>query len=274
MDFTNKIIILFIVLSSQFSYAWSQIKDKFILVPRGQYTIGKKSFPQNPFRKVRVDSFWIAVYETTNSQFAEFVSATSYVTDAEKKHNAMVFQPGLEEFRWIKDSTAYWRFPNGVSRGGIENKMNHPVTCISYEDILAYCKWASVRLPTLEEWEIACRAGSTTDYFFGVDDKKISIYANIWHGHDHMHADNSDGYMYTAPVGSFAPNPWGLFDVYGNVFEFCSGKIKTSESKTVAHARGGSWWCSKRACHFFNSFDIGSVNKHASFSNQGFRTAK
>ena len=80
--------------------------------------------------------------------------------------------------------------------------------------------------------------------------------------------------MYTSPVASFASNPWGLYDMYGNVFEFCSGKLKPGESNTIAHARGGSWWCSKNACNFFNSYDIGRVSIHASFSNQGFRVVK
>ena len=245
-----------------------------VLVPKGEYQVGKKDSRQNPLRTVAVDSFRIAVYETTNREFAVFVAATGYVTDAEKRHNAMVFRPGLEEFRWIGDSTACWRWPNGISRGGIKDKMNHPVTSISYYDIRAYCAWAHVRLPTLEEWEIACRAGSKTDYFFGSEDSRIGEYANIWRGHDHMKADHSDGYMYTSPVGSFKPNPWGLYDMYGNVFEFCTGKLLPSESPTVAHARGGSWWCSKNSCHSFNSYSIGQVNVHASFSNQGFRVVK
>ncbi|MFT3825656.1 MAG: SUMF1/EgtB/PvdO family nonheme iron enzyme [Chitinophagaceae bacterium] len=245
----------------------------FVLVPAGTYTVGKKGHSANPLRKVTVDSFRIATTETTNEQFAAFIKATGYRTDAERMHNAMVFEPGLNEFEWLEDSTACWRYPNGITRGGIENKMNHPVTCISYSDIQAYCRWAKLRLPTLDEWEIACRAGSSNDFFFGKDDKQISQYANIWKGHDHLVADSSDGYMYTAPVASFAPNPWGLYDMYGNVFEFCTGKLSADESTSLAHARGGSWWCSSYACHYFNSYDIGRVNIHASFSNQGFRTA-
>jgi formylglycine-generating enzyme len=248
--------------------------SNFVLIPKGVYKIGKKDHLLNPLRKVEVESFSIAKTETTNKQFEAFVLATSYKTDAERTHNALVFRPGLKEFKWINDTTAYWRYPNGKSLGGIENKMNHPVTTISYTDILAYCKWAGVRLPSLEEWEIACRAGSDSDYFFGNDRNKIKKYANIWYGRDHLTADSSDGYMYTSPVASFAPNAWGLYDMYGNVFEFCTGKLKESESNTIAHARGGSWWCSKNACNFFNSYDIGRVNIHASFSNQGFRIVK
>jgi sulfatase modifying factor 1 len=246
----------------------------FVFIHKGNYTIGKKDHLLNPLRKVQVNDYYIAKTETTNRQFDEFISATSYKTDAERMHNAMVFQPGLKEFEWIEDSTAYWRFPNGISRGGILTKMNHPVTCISYSDIQAYCKWAGVRLPSLQEWEIACRAGSTGDYFFGNNRDNIKRYANIWYGRNHLVADSSDGYMYTSPVASFAPNALGLYDMYGNVFEFCTGKLKATEKSTIAHARGGSWWCSKNACNFFNSCDIGRVNIHASFSNQGFRVVK
>jgi predicted AAA+ superfamily ATPase/formylglycine-generating enzyme required for sulfatase activity len=273
MGFLNKPALLLLCLCAGLT-GRTQIKDSFVLVPKGQYTVGKRHFLLNPLRAVRVDSFYIAIYETTNRQFAEFVTATGYRTDAERRHDALVFAPGLAEFRWLSDTTAYWRYPNGVTRGGIDKKMDHPVTCISYSDITAYCRWAGVRLPTLEEWEIACRAGTTTDYFFGDNDSVINRYANIWHGHDHLTADSSDGYMYTSPVGSFAPNPWGLYDMYGNVFEFCTGKLDPAEKSTLAHTRGGSWWCSAASCHYFTSYDIGRVNIHASFSNQGFRVVR
>ncbi|MBS0027537.1 formylglycine-generating enzyme family protein [Chitinophaga sp. 22321] len=272
MGFLKKVSILFLLVCTHTCFA--QDKCGYVLVPKGQYPVGKKQHTLNPLRKVTVDSFYIAACETTNRQFAAFVAATGYVTDAEKKHDALVFEPGLREFEWDNDSSAYWRFPNGVDRGGIERKMDHPVTCISYNDALAYCEWAGVRLPTLDEWEIASRAGATTDYFFGAKNTQIDRYANIWHGADHLQADSSDGYMYTAPVGSFQPNAWGVYDIYGNVFEFCSGKVLANESPTLAHARGGSWWCSKASCSFFNSADIGRVNKRASFSNQGFRVVK
>lgn len=248
--------------------------DGFVRVPAGTYEVGKARQLDNYRRLVKLKAFEIAKTETTNEQFAAFIRATGYVTDAERFHNAMVFEPGLPEFRWIKDPTAYWRFPNGKSRGGIEGKERHPVTSISFRDATEYCKWAHLRLPTLEEWEVASRAGAKTDYFFGSDVSQIGKYANVWHGRDHLKADTSDGYMYTSPVGSFLPNPWGLYDVYGNVFEFCTGRLSSDRSKRVGHARGGSWWCSKNACCFFNSADIGSVDRRASFSNQGFRLAK
>jgi sulfatase modifying factor 1 len=246
----------------------------FAGVRSGVYLVGRKDDPRNPLRTVKLDSFRIAIYETTNRQFAAFVAATGYITDAEKRHDGMVFEPGLAEFRWLRDSTACWRWPNGKGRGGIGDRMDHPVTAISYRDVQAYCGWAGVRLPTLEEWEVACRAGTKTDYFFGKEDSRIGDYANIWHSRDHLTADHGDRYLYTSPVGKFKPNPWDLYDMYGNVFEFCTGKVLPGESPTLAHARGGSWWCSRNSCHSFNSNDIGQVNIHASFSNQGFRVVQ
>lgn len=247
------------------------LDTSFVTVPAGDYRVGKKGHQLNPQRQVHVENYAIGTTEVTNRQFALFVAATGYVTDAECLHDAMVFEPGLQEFRWIQDSTAYWRYPNGVSRGGIADKMNHPVTTISYRDAQAYCKWAHVRLPSFEEWEIASRAGAKTTFFWGEDARKVGRYANIWHGHDHLQDDDADGYMYTSPVGSFKANPWGLFDMYGNVFEFCEGHLK---DERAVHARGGSWWCSAHSCHYFNSVDIGRVAAGASFSNQGFRVVR
>jgi formylglycine-generating enzyme len=245
-----------------------------VLVPAGRYRVGKEGLLDNPPRAVRLTAFEIARTDTTNREFEAFVSATGYITDAERMHNAMIFKPGLKEFQWVCDPSASWRYPNGKTRGGIADKMNHPVTGISFHDAVAYCKWAGVRLPSLDEWEVACRAGTTTDYFFGSDPELIGKYANIWHGRNHLKADYSDGYMYTSPVGSFLPNPIGLYDVYGNVFQFCSGKLPGDKSGRTVHARGGSWWCSVNACCFFNSVDIGKMDIDASFSNQGFRVAR
>ncbi|WP_240432949.1 formylglycine-generating enzyme family protein [Taibaiella koreensis] len=256
-------------------YAPAQTDTTWIAVPPGNYTIGGKGHLLNPLRQVTTKGFAIAATELTNAAFARFVAATGYITDAERKKDALVFAPGLAEFRWLADSTACWRYPNGKSRGGIEQKMDHPVTTISYSDAVAYCRWAGLRLPTLEEWEIACRAGTLTTYFWGNAQRAIDQYANIWHGRDHLQPDSSDGYQYTAPVARFKPNPWGIYDLYGNVFEFCTGALPTDKpGSKVVHARGGSWWCSRNACNFFNSVDIGTVHLHASFSNQGFRTVK
>ncbi|RQO75818.1 sulfatase-modifying factor protein [Pedobacter sp. KBW06] len=258
-----------------FSKLKAQPDSALVKIPAGTYSIGGQTHQLNPLRKISLATFYIAKTEVTNLQFEEFVRATAYRTDAERLGNAMVFEPGLAEFKWLRDSTAFWRFPNGTGRGGIEHKMNHPVTSISYADAEAYCKWAKVRLPGLDEWEVASRAGAKSTYFWGEGHEQIGTYANIWNARDHLSADVSDGYMYTSPVASFKANAFGLYDMYGNVFEFCEGSLKSDPKKRkVVHARGGSWWCSRNSCGFFNSVDIGRVNPHSSFSNQGFRIAK
>jgi len=267
-------LIFFLVLVASIQTAKAQ-SLKFATIPAGRYQVGAKRSLINPERKINLPAFEIAVTEVTNSQFAAFVAATGYITDAERKYNALVFEPGLAEFRWLEDSTACWRYPNGISRGGISSKMDHPVTTISFSDAEAYCTWAGCRLPTLDEWEVASRAGANTRYFWGNNREGIRKYANIWYGRDHTTADSTDGYMYTSPVASFKPNGYGLYDMYGNVFEFCEGKTATDKKDSkLVHARGGSWWCSKNSCNYFNSVDIGTQNRHASFSNQGFRVVK
>src|ERR1043165_9725074 len=134
MHIINKILIT-LSLIFFINNASAQTDSNFVLVKKGTYTVGKKGHSLNPQRKVSVDDFYISKTETTNQEFKKFIEATGYKTDAERLKNAMVFKPGLKEFDWLEDSTAYWRFPNGISRGGIDNKMNHPVTCISYSDI-------------------------------------------------------------------------------------------------------------------------------------------
>jgi formylglycine-generating enzyme len=251
---------------------------KMILVPAGVHTVGHERLLESPVRKVKLRAFKIAAYETTNAEFKKFIDSTGFVTDAERLHNGMTFTPPLDEFEWLKDTTASWKFPNGKKNGGIETKMDHPVTGISYRDAQAYCRWAGVRLPTVDEWEVATRAGTRSDQFYAGGLEEIRNYGNVWHRRDHLEADRTDGFVTTSPVGSFRPNAWGLYDVYGNVFEFCSGtapgRKKANRKMNFAHARGGSWWCSKWTCCSFNSFDMGEANIYASFSNQGFRVVQ
>lgn len=271
-----KILLLYILVAMiPVPTRYTLMENDFVRIPSGTYSIGEGKHPLNPSCEVTTGEFYISRTEITNSQFAEFIRQTNYLTDAERYKNALIFYPGLDEFEWAEDTTAYWRFPFGKAQGGIEAKMNHPVTCISYMDVMAYCAWAKVRLPTLAEWEIACRAGTKTRFFWGEDSKSISKYGNVWHGKTHKALDSLEDIPYTAPVASYLPNPWGLYDMYGNVFEFCSDKPTPLLRYTDnACARGGSWWCSEMSCGYFNSVDIGSVNKHASFSNHGFRVVQ
>ena len=264
-----RIAIILILLSN---ISCSKPKPEYAFIPPGYYTLGRANDAVNPQRTLFIESFLIGRFEVTNSQFEAFVNTTGYKTTAEEHKNAMVFEPGLADYEWLRDTTAYWRYPNGVSRGGIDKKMNHPVTCISYYDILAYCKWSDTRLPTIDEWEVASNAGLHQKQFFGSDSTQIHHYANIWKGKDHLKVDENEQYTYTAPVGTYAPNQLGIYDMYGNVFELCRNVPKALERyPNVIASRGGSWWCSFNTCNYFNSFDIGRLDKRASFSNVGFR---
>ncbi len=244
----------------------------FIIVPAGDYRIGAKDAPRNPSRMVTLKSFAIAEAETTNAQFAKFVAATSYVTDAEKRGFGKVSLEGMPDWAWKEVPGANWRRPLGDEGKSWEQLRDHPVTQISGADAEAYCQWLGVRLPTLNEWEVAARAGATTRYPWG--EKFDPKNANIWNGDSHLKNTREDGHVYTSPVKSYPPNAWGLYDVIGNVFEYCAGQpldAKKSDEERFICGRGGSWWCSANTCHFYNLVDFGRMDKHGSLANQGFR---
>jgi formylglycine-generating enzyme len=244
-------------------------------VPAGAYHIGAKDYPTNPPRTARLAAFFISDAETTNAQFAKFVEATGYRADAERRGSAHIFRYGEREWKWIDTKGASWRRPHGPDGpDAVKDLPGHPVTCLSAADAAAYCKWAGGRLPTQAEWEVAARAGSADKYPWGAkfDEKK----ANIWNGNTYAKNTMTDGWEFTAPVRSFAPNAWGLYDVIGNVFEFVSDLppgVKAKEDQPLTSARGGSWWCSAFTCKAYNLFDAGTMALHGSLPNQGFRLA-
>lgn len=248
----------------------------WVQVAAGVYPVGSADHPLNPSRSVELAAYEIADAETTNAQFARFVEATGYVTDAERAGYGMTFEVGLPDWAWESTEGATWRFPFGPDREPC--RPDHPVTQVSQADAVAYCEWAGLRLPSQEEWEVAAAAGSTFDYPWGAD---LSLpesgwLANVWQG-SHTVAAWDDGHLYTAPVRSYPPNAWGLHDVIGNVFEYTAdpGKDRFYRSDPrLASARGGSWWCSAGTCHFFNLRDQGAQNRRASLANQGFRVAR
>ena len=249
-------------------------EDHLVLIKAGDYQVGEKRHGLNPLRTVRVEAFRIADAETTNRQFAKFVEATGYKTDAEKRGFGMVFREGMGEWKWDECTGAHWRLPFGPDGRKAADLPDHPVTQISGADARAYCKWAGGRLPTLVEWEVAARAGSKDKFPWGAELDVIKT--NIWNGKTHGKNTKEDGFVYTAPVRSFPANAWGLYDVVGNVFEYCEdlprGTKDSSRARLIA-ARGGSWWCSARTCHFYNLVDIGTMDVHGSLPNQGFRVA-
>ncbi len=244
-----------------------------IQIPAEAYRLGEKDHPLNPLHTARLRPFWIADAETTNAQFAAFVDATHYITDAERRGSGKVFHEGMPDWAWTATPGAEWRKPMGPGGPLAADLPTHPVTQISGADAEAYCKWIGARLPTLDEWEAAARAGSQTRFPWGPT--FIPGRANIWNGATHKRETSGDGYTYTSPIRSYPPNAWGLYDVIGNVFEYCSGlpePLRGRERALIA-GRGGSWWCSANTCNSFNLIDIGRMDRHGSLANQGFRAA-
>jgi len=235
---------------------------------------GGGSYDEQPVHSVSVEKFAMGRYEVTVAEFRRFVKATGYQTDAEKQGSCYSWANGWE---WVKG--ANWRNP------GFSQKDTHPVVCVSWNDATAYTEWLSqqtghtYRLPTEAQWEYAARAGTETKYWWG--NTASHEYAN--YGKDQCCeglAKGKDRWIYTSPVGSFAPNPFGLYDTVGNVWEWtCSehtNKYNGEEQRCADGGsrlvlRGGSWGIKPRFVRAADRFNDSHVNR---FGFVGFRIAK
>ena len=310
----------------------SRDNKNMVLIPGGVFSMGgdgdgwKDEFPKH---NVEIDSFWMDINEVTNNQFLEFVNSTGYITTAERNidwnqmkkdlppntpkpddsylvPSSLVFFPTSGAVN-LNDVSQWWKFINGANwrqpqgpGSNIDGKGNHPVVHVSWYDAIAYCEWAGSRLPTEAEWEYASRGGIIDATFsWGNEDlDEGKLKANTWNGNFPYYNSKDDGFIYTADVRSFEPNGYGLFDMSGNVWEWCSdwydenyyysvseilsvnpqGPPKSYDSnepyaqKKVS--RGGSFLCHKSYCTGYrNSMRMKSTPDTSSM-HTGFRTVR
>jgi formylglycine-generating enzyme required for sulfatase activity len=218
-----------------------------VWIPGGTFLMGSNDFypEERPVHRVKVDGFWMDEHPVTNAQFRRFVKETGYVTVAERAPDPAEYPgvdparlvPGSLVFRrparpvslgdprgwWMYVPGAYWKHPEGPGShlGGRER---HPVVHIAYEDATTYAAWAEKALPTEAEWEFAARGGlEGAIYTWGNEfAPRGRLMANTWQGEFPWQNLNQDRYERTSPVGAFAPNGYGLFDMAGNVWEWTS----------------------------------------------------
>ncbi len=238
--------------------------EGMVWIPGGQFWMGTEDprFPDaKPVHLVELDGFWMDRTEVTNAQFQKFVEATGYKTIAERKPDineilkqlppgtpippketlaeieenlvpgSLVFTPPATEVQsldnhfqwWAYVPGANWKHPEGPD-SNIEDRLDHPVVHVCYDDAIAYAKWAGKRLPTEAEWEFAARGGLDRQPFAWGDELRPDDQwmANIWQGAFPAENTAEDGHVGTAPVGSYPANGYGLHDMAGNVWEWCA----------------------------------------------------
>jgi formylglycine-generating enzyme required for sulfatase activity len=202
-------------------------------LPGGTFRMGSDTATegdQRPARQVWLAPFKMDVYQVTNRQFQMFVRETQYETTAERQGWSYVFYPARQA--WVRMVGTNWRNPSGnnpqagLDGGAMTAMLDLPVVHVSWDDVQVFCRWAGKRLPTEAEWEYAAKGGRLdTPYPWGehrqIDGKFL---ANFWQGRFPDGNTGADGFLGLAPVGSFPANPYGLFDVGGNVWEWCGDR--------------------------------------------------
>ncbi|MBN2024121.1 MAG: formylglycine-generating enzyme family protein [Pirellulales bacterium] len=264
-------------------------RDGMVLVPGGTFRMGNDFSDrpdQRPAHDVALDPFWMDAREVTNRQFARFVEATGHVTAAERRGWSEVFDPRRRG--WARCAGATWRHPGGPDTT-LDNRDDYPVVHVSWHDATAYAQWAGKRLPTEAEWERAARAGlRDADYPWGPDERPDGRYeANYfqgWYPDEDLAVDGFDG---LAPVGSYLPNRFGLFDVSGNVAEWCADRHAAEyyavsppwnpagpDEGPARVCRGGSWLSAENAGADHKVSARGHHAPETSRQDLGFRCAR
>ncbi|CAN7357584.1 formylglycine-generating enzyme family protein [Paenibacillus sp. LjRoot153] len=280
--------------------------EGMILLEGGTFLMGtddKDGFPsdgEGPIRSVTVSPFYVSPYTVTNAEYKEFVDTTGYKTEAEQYGWSFVFHLLLSKETaqkvtqvvqktpwWWYVEGADWRHPEG-SDSTIEDRLDHPVVHVSWNDAMTYCKWSGKRLLTEAEWEYAARGGLVQKkYAWGdllkPDGKHM---CNIWQGKFPEKNNASDGYIGTAPVHAFPPNGYGLYQTAGNVWEWCADWFnkdfhlterpvnpKGPASGQARVMRGGSYLCHKSYCNRYRVAARTANTPDSSSGNTGFRCA-
>ncbi len=281
-------------------------KEEMIVLPGGEFLMGTNGPEQNmqdgegPVRKVSVGKFAIDVYAVTNRKYLEFVNETGYVTDAEKYGWSFVFhllpsEAVKQRVRnnvkdtpwWLVVESANWKHPEGPD-SSIEDRLDHPAIHISWNDAMAYCAWSGKRLPTEAEWEYAARGGRESTIFpWGNELSEKGIHScNVWQGNFPVENNKEDGYLSTAPVNAYDPNGFGLYNVIGNVWEWCADWFSTEHPKMelienptgpemgrMKLIKGGSYLCHHSYCNRYRIAARSANTVDSSTGNMGFRCA-
>jgi formylglycine-generating enzyme required for sulfatase activity len=307
--------------------------EGMVRIPAGEFMMGASDDEgrpdEYPQHKVKVDSFWMDAAEVTNAQFEKFVKATGYITTAERKPDweelkkqlpagtlkpddsllvaaSLVFTPPdhpipLNDVSqwWSWEKGADWKHPHGPN-STIKGKENYPVVQLSWDDAIAYCKWTGKRLPTEAEWEWAARGGlKNNKYPWGNEDVESGhAKANTWQGSFPDKNTDWDKYYNAAPVRSFSPNGYGLYDMAGNVWEWCNDWYRSDYYKQLKDqvsqspkgpadsydpieptmpkrvVRGGSFLCNASYCKGYRVTSRMKTSPDTGLEHTGFRCVR
>ncbi|MCZ4077880.1 formylglycine-generating enzyme family protein [Rhodococcus sp. H36-A4] len=276
-----------------------------ILIPGGAFEMGDAlgegylADGEVPVHSVELATFYLDATAVTNSAFAKFVKTTGYVTESEIHGSSAVFHLSMSADRadvlhrldttpwWLTVRGADWRHPEG-RLSGIGNVPNHPVTHVSWHDAQAYAAWAGKRLPTEAEWEYAARGGLAGKRYAWGDEltPRGQWRCNIWQGQFPDVNTEEDGFLTTAPVKTYRPNGFGLYNMAGNVWEWCadffdSAYYQRSPVQNPAGPdagenrvmRGGSFLCHDSYCNRYRVAARASNTPDSASANLGFRCA-
>ncbi len=282
--------------------------EDMIKVESGRFLMGTEStegFPadgEGPVREVTLDCFYMDRYPLTNRRFRDFVQTARYKTEAERFGWSFVFHNQLPPGRyqelvddtvaghewWCKVDEADWAHPEGPD-SGIDTRLDHPVTHISWNDADAYAAWAGKRLPTEAEWETAARGGLEQKVYAWGDELTPGgkHLCNIWQGEFPRHDTGDDGYKGPCPVDAFPANTFGLYSTAGNVWEWCADWFHPDYHVTATHEnpvgpargtsrvmRGGSFLCHESYCNRYRVAARTSNTPDSSTGNLGFRCVR